>query len=816
MTFSYISELKMPRRKKKVTESPGSERLEEENQILKVKKKENSFIVISDSDEESGEESGLLRTRTMQQSDRAKCTAKRKITQMTEDEQFALALKMSEQEAQQVNDQVEEEEELLRKAIAESLNSCQPSDSPATSPATLFTGMTSQYHQEKPVVSETAKCLFSCSESSHSSVTSLSQGSQSEQTEITKSPLVMLKRLSQEVVESSLLSSIILSQEKIHPSLKSNEAPSSPVLSDSSDNLLRPPGKKQFVLSPTFSRVPLGTWQLVPRKLFAKSDVGQEEKVEEREKCLDHTGNLKMQPVTGSSGTGDELNQPMLESKNSSIFDGGTSQWTEDTKCKQPEESSRLGCGSLMTTQGKEKTSQLYFPSTINIKSLQEEIEGTVHYYWGIPFCPIGVDPNQYTKVILCQLEVYQKSLKLAQRQLVQKKGFGEPILPDPYSLLQKDHDERKRTKGINEVITKEIGNNTESRKESRASTLRRKSKKSHESPLQSLKEKPLSEEEPTTSHHQNSQVLFTEDTPEEDEVVTITSSPTALSLLTRKRSPVIDRGSPEEEITVCPETQLSTSEVLELAREEEDLSGKERPIKAAVNENIEKEMSASIFSTHVQVSCPMCDKGFPPTEIELHAMYCNGLMGEESRHSPVLTRKRKRDTSKSSNGRDIQPSLDIDKSEKCYLCKSLVPFKEYPSHVDLCLQLARNDQGSKLEGGNGQPSDIEGKDVRQRNMMEGSRNGGRLLSLLEQSEYKSADTDMKTESSEAFRHLSSEKADSSRGEQSSFNLNDSPIKSFVSISEAKDCLVDFKKQLSIRPSSRKRTKASRGKRRKS
>lgn len=41
---------------------------------------------------------------------------------MTEEEQFALALKMSEQEAREVNCQEEEEEELLRKAIAESLS----------------------------------------------------------------------------------------------------------------------------------------------------------------------------------------------------------------------------------------------------------------------------------------------------------------------------------------------------------------------------------------------------------------------------------------------------------------------------------------------------------------------------------------------------------------------------------------------------------------------------------------------------------------------------------------------------------------------
>lgn len=25
--------------------------------------------------------------------------------------------------------------------------------------------------------------------------------------------------------------------------------------------------------------------------------------------------------------------------------------------------------------------------------------ESTVHYYWGIPFCPRGLDPDRYTQV---------------------------------------------------------------------------------------------------------------------------------------------------------------------------------------------------------------------------------------------------------------------------------------------------------------------------------------------------------------------------------------------------------------------------------
>lgn len=31
------------------------------------------------------------------------------------------------------------------------------------------------------------------------------------------------------------------------------------------------------------------------------------------------------------------------------------------------------------------------------------------------------------------------------------------------------------------------------------------------------------------------------------------------------------------------------------------------------------------------RVSCPLCDQGFPATKIELHAMYCNGIVGEEA-----------------------------------------------------------------------------------------------------------------------------------------------------------------------------------------
>uniref|UniRef100_I3N0J6 BRCA1-A complex subunit RAP80 n=1 Tax=Ictidomys tridecemlineatus TaxID=43179 RepID=I3N0J6_ICTTR len=154
----------MPRRKKKVKEASESQNLEkkdaEATSSVSVKRKrrlEDAFIVISDSDgEEPKEENGLQKMK-IKQSNRAKCLAKRKIAQMTEEEQFALALKMSEQEAREVNSQEEEEEELLRKAIAESLNTCRPSDASATRSRPLATGPSSQSHQEKTTDSGTTE-----------------------------------------------------------------------------------------------------------------------------------------------------------------------------------------------------------------------------------------------------------------------------------------------------------------------------------------------------------------------------------------------------------------------------------------------------------------------------------------------------------------------------------------------------------------------------------------------------------------------------------------------------------------------------------
>ncbi|CAH6798288.1 BRCA1-A complex subunit RAP80 isoform X1 [Phodopus roborovskii] len=718
----------MPRRKKKFKEASESQTLEkdpESTSCVSVKKKrrlEDLLIVISDSDgEEAKEENGLQKMK-MKQSNRSKCLAKRKIAQMSEEEQFALALKMSEQEAREVNSQEEKEEELLKKAIAESLNSCWSSDASATRSRPLATGPSSNSHQENTKDSGTTE----------------------------------------------------------------------------------------------------GVWQLVPSSLFKGSHVSQGNEAEERKEPWDHNENPEEEPVSGSSGSWDQSSQPVFENENLKCFDRCTGPLAEHTQCGKLQESTGSGSAFPKAVQGRGDTSRQCLPNPADTKGLQDT-GGTVHYYWGIPFCPAGVDPNQYTNVILCQLEVYQKSLKMAQRQLFKKRGFGEPVLPRPPFLIQNGCGQEDETSEKDESISEDTGEEAkEQRQESRASVSHSETKDFQKSPIKSLKQKLLLEEEPTTSHGQSSQGLFVEETSEEvlksSEEGNSVPAAQSIAASTSKRSLVLMPESSADEITVCPETQLSSHEPFDNNREDSSDSSKipievRRTVsdKQADNRDGEKANPTPAFSSSARVPCPLCGQDFLPTKIEQHAMYCNGLVEQQT----VLTRRQR----EAKNKRET--ALDVNKKEKCYLCKSLVPLEEYQSHVEACLQLARDDGGDGTEGGKRARvcAAAQGKQQRLRKPKEKGPGQGRLLSLLEQSEHKTTGVEKKSKSSEArpFRIPSPEVEEAScSGEMQSsvsqLNLNESPIKSFVPVSEATNCLVDFKDQFTFRS----RTKSGRGRRKKS
>ncbi|NXS43724.1 UIMC1 protein, partial [Balaeniceps rex] len=616
----------MPR-KKKPTEGldsrgqDGEEEEEEKRNQANAKKKRSfvdAFIVISDSDgeQESKEETGLQKKRTKQQLDRTKFAAKRKIAQMTEEEQFALALKMSEQEARQVNCQEEEEEELLRKAIAESLNSCQPSDSSDATPqlSAEALGVRGQSQPAEKEGSEILGGLALCPDTPRSECSSHLQSARADgngQMDVARSPLVVLR-------------------------------------------------------SPTFGRVTSGSWRLTPRRLFTS-------------------------PSSSSEATGHRPKEQPLPCTGHSAGEAGAG--------------SSATLWKSWTNEEPDSTAELCMLNVAEEKHKQEEARDTVHYYWGIPFCPKGVDPNQYTKVILCQLEVYQKSLKQAQRQLLHKKEFGNPVVPSS-SLSQNELGKGEHVSRENGVADDTEDGDPDGQKESESITWLLPSKRREaESPGHSMEEEKnsTSDDEPTTSYCQASQMLPAEDVHEDGEPMQIAQSISMLTPFGSKRSPdIATENSAEEEISVCPETQPNPLESVEVEREELCSGSRDAPMQvkepeAGGDEDAGRTLSECSPTAADHVSCPLCDQGFPATEIELHAMYCNGIVGEEAgEDSPVLTRRQREARSKAASGESGQASLDIDKCEKCYLCKSLVPLLQYQRHVDSCLQAARQAQGTR------------------------------------------------------------------------------------------------------------------------
>ncbi|CAH2277352.1 BRCA1-A complex subunit RAP80 isoform X3 [Pelobates cultripes] len=353
---------------------------------------ENPLIVISDSEgEEAKEENTVSKKRGRLQLDRRRTGCKRRIAQMTEEEQFALAVKISEQEANHGNYSAEEESELLRKAIEESLYSCEVSDIP-----------------EKVSEQELKKENSSINEDICS--TELDKAlplSQSSDQGIVKSPVVSLIRLSQDIVESS---SVILSPNCKDLFSEIGSEPHTPCLSNTSAFSSKC-ATQQLALSPIFPKQSPLSLKLFPRKLFPGKSPGstgfQEDVDDQFSHCSESSehDSVSLLPISPPKSMKMENSLQKMIDEKSALFNG-------DSAILDAKESASTFSTDISEHEG------------IRV----QQTEGSVHYYWGVPFCPKGVDPNVYTQVILCQLEVYQKSLKRAQRQLLHKMDFGEPI----------------------------------------------------------------------------------------------------------------------------------------------------------------------------------------------------------------------------------------------------------------------------------------------------------------------------------------------------------------------------------------------------
>ncbi|XP_073476576.1 BRCA1-A complex subunit RAP80 isoform X1 [Aquarana catesbeiana] len=731
----------------------------------RIDEKEQS-IVISDSDSMELEEEGNSQKKKALH--RKTLSVKRKIARMTEEEQLALAVKISQQEqANHVKHRQEEEEELLRKAIEESLHSCK---SPNRSPIVTV------HDLRKEASSGEDDMALDEPDNEH-----LSQHSQILGQDSPQNPKVLLKRLSQDIVEST---SVILSPNCKDPLPCTESCKASSLSPSRIDCAYMSPSTAP--LSPVFPVKSPYARKMLRCRLF-------QDRSPSAVKLPDETEGHSLHCSEGTQLDSSSL----ISASNKSELTEGTSSLQSASVCLQ-------GSG-IGNTSVNNKDAFSKHPCQSSAKKQQND--STVHYYWGIPFCPNGVDPNAYTQVILCQLEVYEKSLKKSQLQLLKKTEYGEPI---DLAASSESSDHTKDNQGsLSQEDTEEIIEGGDKQKPQQSEM-----EPSEETDSSDIQPGPSKRSKASCSHFQEddhscqsegqvksqSHEPCTEMLPSECEGVApevLVESPILPSDVREENG--VNSEMPIEntqEESVCPETQLG-SEIQDNDQENQpDLTDPESSQACCLNPPPPELMACGEPVLSLDVECPMCGCRFSQTQIERHAAYCDGTKDE-----PQMTvlRPRNRPPRHVYNGsHDSAASSDSGRLEKCYLCKSLVPIKDYQTHVDKCLQSAAQEtQGTQM---------LKGSKETERE--------GRLLTMLEQSESILTD---ENNSALDFSGMSPPREEQAGSFSSShLSISDSPIRSFVSISEIKDCLVDFKKQLSRPPKHQpnKKRPQHRGKRR--
>ncbi|XP_028278345.1 BRCA1-A complex subunit RAP80 isoform X2 [Parambassis ranga] len=435
----------------------------------------------------------------------------------------------------------------------------------------------------------------------------------------------------------------------------------------------------------------------------------------------------------------------------------------------------------------------------------------TVHYYWGVPFCPRGLDPDKYTQVILAQMDVYEKSLKQAQRCLLRKAEWGEAILPQPEKSPSPEspaespqfHAPRRRglkrrAKTLSEAAespSAEAGEE-EDKEEEEERKEENKEEKAEED------EEPMDTEDcevcPETQLSDDStQVLMmaadggaevsqqpppkSPETPEvemilqEDSPVTV--EPQAAQEEEEEEDVLLDEKM-EGNRPVCSRSdaggQTVRTEEVEEGRKDPDV---EEVAKRRLQRSMSPELEPAVVpqNPETSVDCPICQASFPASRIEMHAAFCDGEVDDRKSEahcfqvSPKPRRKRTRRAQV--NADETNNPVDCERNqEKCYICQKGIPLQDYSRHTELCIQRQVLKPAAK----------------------------GNLLSALEQTESRDSEagpSGSKLQSGDVIELLDDDDDDEEEQHISAVRVSDSPIRSFTPISEATDCLVDFKKQ---------------------
>ncbi|XP_026227430.1 BRCA1-A complex subunit RAP80 isoform X3 [Anabas testudineus] len=430
----------------------------------------------------------------------------------------------------------------------------------------------------------------------------------------------------------------------------------------------------------------------------------------------------------------------------------------------------------------------------------------TVHYYWGIPFCPRGLDPDSYTQVIVAQFEVYEKSLKEARRHLLRKAKWGDPILPLPQTSHSPEspagpseprlpprrglrlRGKRQQEAGDSSPAeAEEEGNKEEEEKTEKEEKEKNEGGEDEESDCEVCPETQLSDNDGTqdlTMAPDNGAQLQ----PGSPELPHV-------EMILRDDSPAADQKETEEEMEVDVTVDRKMQENTPVCRSvggqnvrkeemEDDTRGAD--VEEVKDQKLQRSASPELEPVasppESNIDCPICQGSFPVTEIEIHAAYCDGEVAVVNERRPEvnsfqtsLKPRRKRTRRADVTDEDTHNPSNIDRNqEKCYICQKAVPLRDYSHHTERCIQ----QQASKTD------------------------TKGNLLSALEQTENMESEAGPSKLQPGDVIDLRDDDEDDSVSE---FRISNSPIRSFTPISEAADCLIDFKKQQRAKKPSRRR-----------
>ncbi|XP_045895183.1 BRCA1-A complex subunit RAP80 isoform X2 [Micropterus dolomieu] len=449
-----------------------------------------------------------------------------------------------------------------------------------------------------------------------------------------------------------------------------------------------------------------------------------------------------------------------------------------------------------------------------------ETVSGpTVHYYWGVPFCPRGLDPDTYTQVILAQMEVYEKSLKQAQRCLLRKAEWGEAVLPEPEksppsaeSPAESPQQHVPRRRGLRlrgkklceaaDTSPAEVDEEEEEEEEERKNEEEKEKQKNGEegqedTDCEVCPETQLSGVDDDDDRTQDL-MMATDDGAE----LRPKSPESEIEMILRDDLPAV--GEREEEMEVDAPVDRKTKETnssndvggqnVRKKEVEEDAGNpdvgdiKDRGLQRSTSPELER--AAVPRSPETNVDCPICQGSFPATEIEMHAAYCDGEVALVDERRPETDcfqvsmkprRKRARSRAEVTDEESNDHSNTGKNQEKCYICLKAFPLREYSRHTELCIQR----QASKTKGN--------------------------LLSALERTESRSSEagpSGSKLQPAEVIDLRDDdddEEEDEEKGGVSVPRISNSPIRAFTPISEATGCLIDFKKQRVKKLSQRRR-----------